>query len=151
MSPRVEVAVGGIVVRDGAVLLVRRGRGVATGLWSLPGGRVEPGETLAEAVEREMAEETGLAVRCERFVGWVDRRGEDHHYLIFDFLVEAADPSHAVAGDDASDVAWVPLVEVAGHPALVPGLVEFLAEHGLLGEESQRLISGRSTAGRASR
>ena len=60
MTPHPEVFVGAIVVEDGRLLLIRRGRGAAKGAWSLPGGRVETGETLAEAVVRELREETGL-------------------------------------------------------------------------------------------
>ena len=60
-TSRPEVAVGAIAVDAGRLLLVRRGHGPAAGLWSVPGGRVEPGEMLVEAVVRELAEETGLA------------------------------------------------------------------------------------------
>lgn len=130
-----EVAVGAVVISDGRLLLVQRGREPGRGWWSIPGGRVEPGETLTEAVQRELAEETGLAGRCERFIGWVERIGEDHHFVILDFLVVVEDQSIpvAVAGDDAAAVAWVPLEELSARPRIVPGLVEFLVEHGIVG------------------
>jgi 8-oxo-dGTP diphosphatase len=129
MTPRPEVAVGAVVVRDGALLLVRRGRGAAVGAWSVPGGRVERGETLAEAVERELLEETGLRGRCGEFVGWVERIDDEHHFVILDFdvAVPAGDPGEA--GDDATEIAWVPLEELRAWPGVVPGLVDFLVEH----------------------
>jgi 8-oxo-dGTP diphosphatase len=132
MSSKPEVCVGAIVVRDGDLLLVRRGRGAAVGAWSIPGGRVEAGETLATAVERELVEETGLEGRCGAFVGWVERISSDHHFVILDFLVEVSGGGAATAGDDAAEVRWVPLREVVELDDLVPGLVEFLREHGLL-------------------
>jgi 8-oxo-dGTP diphosphatase len=128
---RPEVSVGAIVVQDGQLLLVRRGRGAAVGSWSVPGGRVERGETLAEAVVRELREETGLDGDCDRFVGWVERIGPEYHYVILDFTVNVR-PGEAVAGDDASAVRWVPIDDVAHWPPMVPGLVEFLVEHGVV-------------------
>jgi ADP-ribose pyrophosphatase YjhB (NUDIX family) len=128
---RPEVCVGAIAVADGRLLLVRRGRGPAAGEWSVPGGRVEPGETLAEAVVRELAEETGTEGVCDRLVGWAERIGPDHHFVILDFAVTVLDPDTIVAGDDAAEVAWVPLDEVAHH-RLVEGLAEFLHEHGVV-------------------
>ncbi|MCU1379984.1 MAG: hypothetical protein JWN29_2967 [Acidimicrobiales bacterium] len=129
---RPEVCVGAVAVEDGRLLLVRRGRGVAAGEWSVPGGRVEPGETVGEAVVRELAEETGLEGLCGRLLGWVERIGDDHHFVILDFVVEILDPVDPVAGDDAAEAAWVPLHEVAEMPNLVDGLAEFLHEHGVL-------------------
>jgi acetyl-CoA carboxylase carboxyl transferase subunit beta len=136
---RPEVAVGAVVVRrsprdDAAeILLVERGRGAAVGWWSVPGGRVEAGERLADAVVREVAEETGLAVRVERFLGWVERIDADagHHYVILDFLATAAGP-HAdpVPGDDAAAAAWW-AVDALATARLVPGLLDFLVEHGV--------------------
>ena len=129
---RVEVAVGAIVVVDDRLLLVRRGRGVARGRWSVPGGVVEPGELLAEAVVRELAEETGLEGVCGALVGVVERFVEGRHYVILDHRVTLLDPvATPVAGDDAAEVAWVPLHEVAEWP-LVDGLAEFLHDHGVI-------------------
>jgi 8-oxo-dGTP diphosphatase len=127
-----EVCVGAVVVEDGRLLLIRRGRGPAQGDWSVPGGRVEVGELLAEAVVRELAEETGLEGVCGELIGWVERLGEDHHFVILDFGVTVLDPeAEPVAGDDASEAVWVPLHEVADLQ-LVEGLAEFLHDHKII-------------------
>lgn len=128
---RPEVCVGAIAVDDDRLLLIRRGHGPGAGSWSVPGGRVEAGETLAAAVVRELAEETGLDGVCEALVGWVERIGEAYHYVIFDFRVTVLDPTGPVAGDDAAEAAWVP-VDAVTHLNLVEGLAEFLHEHGIL-------------------
>ncbi len=126
------VAVGAVVVHDDRLLLIRRGHGVAAGRWSVPGGRVEAGELLAEAVVRELLEETGLEGVCGLLVGVAERFDEDHHYVILDHQVTLLDPDAApTAGDDAAEVAWVPLHEVADWN-LVEGLAEFLHDHGIL-------------------
>jgi 8-oxo-dGTP diphosphatase len=126
-----EVCVGAVAVDADRLLLVRRGRGPGAGLWSVPGGRVEAGETLAEAVVRELAEETGLEAVCGPLVGWAERIGADHHYVILDFAATVLDPADPVAGTDAAEARWVPLDDVAGL-ALVEGLAEFLHDHGIL-------------------
>lgn len=136
-APRPQVAVGAVAVAGGALLLVRRGRPPETGRWSLPGGRVEAGETLAEAVVREVLEETGLAVRCGRFLGWVERIGPGHHFVILDFVVDPADGVAAAlppltAGGDATAARWVRLPDVPATP-LVSGLEAFLRDRGVLG------------------
>lgn len=124
---------GAVAVVDGRLLLIRRGHGPAAGEWSLPGGRVEGGETLAEAVVRELAEETGLEAVCDDLVGWVERIGDDHHFVIFDFLVTVLDglDTGPTAGADAAEAAWVSLDEVA-HLHLTEGLAEFLHDHGIV-------------------
>lgn len=130
--PQAEVCVAAIVVHDGALLLIQRGRGDAVGQWSVPGGRVEFGETLAAAVEREVAEETGLTVRCGRYVGHVELLGPDHHYVILDHEAHVVGPAVPLqALDDAAAAAWVPLGEV-GTVELVPGMLDFLIEHGIV-------------------
>ena len=125
------VAVGAVVVVDDRLLLIRRGRGPAAGEWSVPGGRVERGETLAEAVVRELAEETGLEAVCGSLVGWVERITDEHHFVILDFWATLLDDRVPVAGDDAVEVEWVPLADVAER-RLVEGLAEFLHQHGVI-------------------
>jgi 8-oxo-dGTP diphosphatase len=98
----------------------------------VPGGRVEVGEELHEAVVREVAEETGIEVVVERFLGWVERIGDAHHFVILDFAVSVLDPGQVpVAGDDAAEVAWVSLSDLDGL-RLVDGLLEFLVDHEIL-------------------
>jgi 8-oxo-dGTP diphosphatase len=128
---RPELCVGAIAVDEERLLLVRRGRGPAAGSWSIPGGRVEAGETLAEAVLRELAEETGMEGVCDELVGWVERMGPDHHFVILDFAVTVLEPREPRAGDDAAEAEWVPLDEVP-HRRLADGLAEFLHEHGIV-------------------
>lgn len=130
--PRPELCVGAVVSRGEDLLLVRRGRGAAVGQWSVPGGRVEGGETMAEAVVREVGEETGLRVRCGEPLGWVERIGPDRHFVIVDFEAEPLDPGAPLQpGDDAADAAWVPLAEL-GAVDLVAGLADFLRQHGIV-------------------
>lgn len=126
-----EVCVGAIALTSDQLLMIRRGRGPAGGRWSIPGGRVELGETTAEAVVREVAEETGLEALCDEFVGWVERIGEGYHFLILDFKVTVLSTDAPVAGDDAAEARWVPLDQVASL-LLVDGLAEFLHEQGIL-------------------
>ena len=125
------VAVGAVVVDHDRLLLVLRGRGPGAGAWSVPGGRVEAGETLAEAVTRELREETGLDGVCGPLIGWVERFHGDDHYVILDFEVTIVGEDQPVAGDDAADARWVDLHEV-GEQALVEGLAEFLHDHGII-------------------
>jgi 8-oxo-dGTP diphosphatase len=126
-----EVCVGAVVVDEEDLLLIRRGRGAAQGEWAIPGGRVQPGELLAEAVVRELLEETGLEGICEDFVGWAERISPDHHWVILDFRVTLLERREPVAGDDAAEAQWVPLMDVA-ELNLAEGLAEFLHDHGIV-------------------
>lgn len=126
-SDGLVACVGGLVY-DGAgrLLLVRRANEPGSGLWSVPGGRVEAGETDAEALVREMAEETGLAVRPGAMVGRV-RRGQ---YEIADYRCTVVG-GELRAGDDAADARWCDAAELAALP-LVDELAETLTAWGAL-------------------
>lgn len=105
------VGVGAVIVEDGRILLVKRGKPPAEGLWAVPGGRVEPDETVREAVVREAAEETGLEVEVGD-LAWTGRiRGSERDYLLFDFHARVVGGDLAAASD-AADARWVPLDEV---------------------------------------
>jgi ADP-ribose pyrophosphatase YjhB (NUDIX family) len=99
----------------------------------VPGGRVEHGETIAEAVRREVAEETALDVVVGELVGWVERIGPDHHFVILDFHASPTPPGTTpVPGDDAHEAVYVELEKVP-ELELVAGLEDFLRDHGVLG------------------
>jgi 8-oxo-dGTP diphosphatase len=126
-----EVAVGALARRGDEILLIRRGKAPGLGQWSIPGGRVRPGERLSEAVEREVREETGLEVRAGAFLGLVERLGEEpfpYHYVILDFVVDVVGPEEPMAASDVTDAAWVPIAKLDGYE-LVDGLLEFFAQH----------------------
>jgi 8-oxo-dGTP diphosphatase len=131
VPPRPELCVGAVAVDADRLLLVRRGHGPAAGDWSVPGGRVEAGETLAEAVVRELREETGLEGVCGPLLGWVERIDADHHFVILDFEVTVIGGGDPRAGDDAAEAAWVPRHEVLDL-RLVEGLAEHLADWGVI-------------------
>ncbi len=108
----------GAVIRDGAgrLLMILRGHEPGRGLWSVPGGRIEPGETAEEAVIREVREETGLSVTCGPLLGTAELPGLDGAVVdIRDYRAYLA-PGHAAtltAGDDAADARWVSDAEAA--------------------------------------
>lgn len=110
------VGVGAVVVRDGAVLLVQRAGEPLKGQWTLPGGAVELGETLTEALQRELREETGLEVRVLDLIEVFERIHRDpdgtprYHYVLIDYLCQPVDGT-ARAGSDVSAVAWAHPVE----------------------------------------
>ncbi|MFF4992165.1 NUDIX hydrolase [Streptosporangium saharense] len=133
----------GAIVRDeqGRLLLVRRGRPPGKGLWSVPGGRVEPGESDAEALAREMREETGLTVRVVGLAGTVDRPGPGGVvYEIRDYLAEACGGTLR-AGDDAEDARWFTEDDLARLP-LSPGLLDALTGWGVIGRPSGSSATG---------
>jgi ADP-ribose pyrophosphatase YjhB (NUDIX family) len=119
----------------------------------VPGGRIEAGERAADAVVREVAEETRVAVRVDGFLGWVERidpEGRWHH-VILDFRATALDPGAVPeAGDDAAAVRWWPLAELARAP-LVDGLLDFLVEHGIVPAAAPTASRGGGTGRTASR
>ena len=130
-AARPIVAVGAVVVDHDRLLLVRRGRGPAAGSWSVPGGRVEVGETLAEAVTRELREETGIEGVCGPLLGWAERIDESDHFVILDFEVTLVGDDAVVAGDDAAEAVWVELHDV-GELDLVDGVAELLYDNGII-------------------
>jgi len=113
---RPTVAIAAIVFDDDdRVLLVRRGRPPGEGLWSVPGGKLEMGETLSAGVVREVREETGLDVECGPLVAVVERMGEGWHYVIHDHLAEVrggALRATPAAGDDVSDARFFTRAEL---------------------------------------
>jgi 8-oxo-dGTP diphosphatase len=114
--------VGGLTYDpDGRLLLIRRGNEPGRGLWSVPGGRLEPGETDAMALVREMAEETGLLVEPGALVGRVQRGP----FAIADYRCAVVGGALR-AGDDATDARWCDAATLAALP-LVPELAETLA------------------------
>ena len=133
-QPLPEVPCVGAVVHDeqGRLLLVRRGHAPSAGMWSVPGGRMEPGESEPEAVVRELAEETGLAVRPVRPLGSVRVDGAGVVFTVTDWLCTLAVPGQQpVAGDDAADAAFVDAVGLAALD-MAPGVVTALGGWGVL-------------------
>jgi len=114
-----KVAVGALVTNKNRVLLVKRGRAPSKGLWAIPGGKIELGETMAQAVEREILEETGIAIEPSHIISVFDNIIRDgsgaiqFHYVIIDFLAKPLDPgARLTPGDDAEDVRWVSVEEL---------------------------------------
>jgi ADP-ribose pyrophosphatase YjhB (NUDIX family) len=107
--------VGAIIVDGARMLLVKRGHEPARGRWSVPGGRVEPGETDEQAVIREVREETGLTVRVGRVAGQVDIPAGSATYRVTDYVCV---PTAGILqpGDDADDARWATLAEAASLP-----------------------------------
>ena len=121
--------VSGLITRDGRVLLIRRGKEPFKGHWSLPGGGVEPGETLREAVRREVREETGFEVEVGRVAGYREGFEPDHHVVIA-FHVEVTG-GEMCAGDDALECEFVEPDGILGRET-TPGLDTVFRDAGLL-------------------
>ena len=131
--PELVISCVGAVIVDslGRLLLIKRGHAPAAGLWSLPGGRVEAGETDEAALVREMREECGLDVVPGELAGRVRRPAGDGAVLdIRDYLATVAGGS-LTPGDDAADARWVPVAELGGL-ALTDGLVAALTDWGVI-------------------
>lgn len=124
------LGVGAIVQDDrGRLLVVRRGNPPARGRWTLPGGKVQRGERLAEAVARELSEETGLDVDVGDRVGVAEVISDDRHYVIVDLRATVAG-GELRAGDDAAEVRWMGRGDLE-HVRTTPGLLDFLDGHGV--------------------
>jgi len=123
----------GAVVRDGAgrLLLIKRGHDPEAGKWSLPGGRIEPGETDAQALVREMREETGLTVLPGPLLGAVERPGPGGKVIDIRDYAATVTGGALAAGDDAADARWVTAADVPRLP-LTSGLADALASWGVL-------------------
>jgi 8-oxo-dGTP diphosphatase len=132
VSGRVIPCVGAVITDDqGRLLLIKRGHEPAAGRWSLPGGRIEPGETDAQALEREMREETGLTVQAGPLVGRVQRPAPGGQVLDIRDYAATVTGGTLRAGDDAADARWVAPGDLPLLP-LTDGLVEALTGWGVL-------------------
>jgi len=134
--PAARVGVGAVIIRDGQVLLVKRGREPAKGLWAVPGGAVEPGETLQEAAEREIFEESGVVIRAGEPIFAFDLIEKDEtgalkfHYVIVDLRAEYIS-GEPVAADDAADARWLKPRDLDSLD-VVPVTLELLRKIGFL-------------------
>ncbi|HYU06200.1 MAG TPA: NUDIX domain-containing protein [Thermoplasmata archaeon] len=109
----ITVGVGGFVIRDGALLVVRRTYGPSKGLWTIPSGYLEPGESVAQAVERDVREETAVAARAEGIVGVRNRVTEaaNDTFLVFAMAYESGEPRPD--GREVSEAAFRPVEELS--------------------------------------
>lgn len=126
-----SLGVGAVVVDDGRLLMVKRAKDPGRGLWSVPGGHVEVGEYLGDAVRREVLEETALEIAVEGLVGFFEVVGDDYHYVILDFMARPTGGRAVSAGSDVDEVEWVPLDEVTAREC-TPRFVELLTAWGVL-------------------
>ncbi len=128
-NPR--LAVSAVIVRDGKFLIVRRARPPAEGLFTLPGGRVEAGETLVQAIGREAREETGLTIEPLALAGYRDvitrggGGGVERHFVVLAFAARwvAGEPR---PNEEISEIRWIRPSELAALPA-TEGLAEIVA------------------------
>jgi ADP-ribose pyrophosphatase YjhB (NUDIX family) len=133
---RPQIAVSAAIFRDGKVLLTRRARSPAKGFYSLPGGRVEFGESLHQALAREVDEETGLAIEIIGLAGWrevLPTAPGAGHYLIMSFAARwvAREP---VLNDELDDAHWIEPPELSAYRT-TDGLAEIVAAAAALLEQ----------------
>jgi ADP-ribose pyrophosphatase YjhB (NUDIX family) len=133
MIPGSVIPCVGAVVTDprGRLLMIKRGREPGAGLWSIPGGRIEPGETDREALVREMLEETSLTVEVGRLLGRVQRPGLDGAVIDIKDYAATVVSGTLRPGDDAADARWVATGEL-NSLEITEGLIEALTEWGVL-------------------
>lgn len=122
-----RAAVGAVILKDNKALLVRRGRPPARGQWAIPGGNIKLGETLQEAAEREILEETGIVIRAGDPIYTFDAvvRDDDgkiqFHYVIVDLIADYVSGSPR-PGDDADEVRWLDARALKSLPVSPPTL-----------------------------
>lgn len=142
VCPVPAIGVAGIVFNNQKqVLLIQRNQPPAIGLWSIPGGKLEAGESLRDACRREIKEETGLDAEIQNIVAVVERRVEAFHYVIIDYLALLADQENITptAQSDVANAKWVSLDYLVDYD-LVPGLADII-------QRSYRLYTGDHLAG----
>lgn len=136
-SQRPQVAVSAAIFRDGKVLMVRRARKPANTFYTLPGGRVEYGETLTQALAREVAEETGLVIEIKAMVGWREllpaQCGGIGHFVILPFAARWVSGEIRL-NDELDDAQWLP-PDGLGHLTLTERLQEVV-------DAAARLVNG---------
>jgi len=110
--PVPRAAVGALVIKDSAVLLVKRGKAPSNGKWAIPGGSIELGETLQQAAEREILEETGIRIKAGKpvytfdFIEYDGQGAIRFHYIIVDLAAQYLE-GELIPGDDAAQAAWI--------------------------------------------
>jgi len=122
-------AVAAVIVQDDRLLLIKRGVEPSKGKWSIPGGSIEWGETLEDALKREVREETGLEIEVGAVAGVFDLITGAYHYVIIDYFARPIG-GELRPGDDASDARWIALDELDSYE-LTDHLRERLAEMGI--------------------
>lgn len=130
--PRPTPCAGVVCIRGDQVLLIRRGKPPRQGEWSIPGGRIEPGETASAAALRELHEETGVQAELVGLIDVVDHIAPDRHYVLIDYAARwiSGEP---VAGDDAAEALFAP--------------VEGLSSLGLWDETMRVIRAGHAACG----
>ena len=148
-----RVAVGVVVVHRSSVLLVKRGQEPSRGLWSIPGGLIELGESLEEAARREVMEETGIQVRIEKLLGVANNIVQDDegktrfHYVLIDYLAQPL-TMRVKAESDAAEAKWVHFKDLAGY-SLTKGAVKLLHKlNGMKPDLKSRKNQGPKRLGR---
>ncbi|HAJ28242.1 MAG TPA: NUDIX hydrolase [Syntrophus sp. (in: bacteria)] len=130
------VGVGAIVIKEGRVLLVKRAAAPSRGLWAIPGGSLELGETLQGGAEREIFEETGIRIRAGApvytfdFIEYDTKNRLQYHFVIVDMEAEYV-TGEVQAADDALDARWVSPEDLEGMPVSVNTL-KILRERGFI-------------------
>lgn len=135
------VGVGGVVIRQNHVLLIRRGREPLKGEWSIPGGMLELGESLEEGIKREVLEETGLNVQPLETLTVFDRvqkngKRVQYHYVIIDYLCRPL-TGRLKAGSDVLDACWVPRQELRQYH-ITPKAASVIADAFRLADKRRR-------------